>query len=79
MRVEDGVAVHLIRYDYCQVEDRVPNLDELSFSIRLPETFEGVECHDPKGQMTGSVELDGGSHRLTLRNVPLYGIVHLTR
>jgi hypothetical protein len=29
--------------------------------------------------MTGCLERDGETHRVTLRNVPLYGIVHLTR
>jgi hypothetical protein len=79
MRVEDGVAIHLIRYDYCEEEDRVPGLDELALTVRLPEGFESVTCHDPAGQMTGRVERDGESHRVTLRNVPLYGIVHLTK
>ncbi len=78
MRVDSGVAIHLIRYDYCEEEDRVPPLDELSLTIRLPEAFERITCHDPAGQMTGSLEGDGELHRLTLRNVPLYGIVHLT-
>jgi hypothetical protein len=79
MRVEDGVAIHLIRYDYCEEEDRVPALDELTLTVRLPEAFEQLECHDPAGRMTGCLERDGETHRVTLRNVPLYGIVHLTR
>jgi hypothetical protein len=79
MRVEDGAAVHLIRYDYCEDEDRVPDLDELTLTVRLPEAFERVACHDPAGQMSGTLERDGEAHRLTLRNVPLYGIVHLTK
>jgi hypothetical protein len=71
--------MHLIRYDYSDDQDRVPDLDSLTLTIRLPEAFETVTCHDPAGRMSGSVERDGASHRLTLRNVPLYGIVHLTR
>jgi hypothetical protein len=28
--------------------------------------------------MTGTLEREGSRHRLLLRNVPLYGIAHLT-
>ena len=37
-RVEQGAAIHLIRYDYDAGQDRVPPLPELTMELRLPET-----------------------------------------
>ena len=38
-RIANGVALHLVRYDYDADTDRVPPLPELQFDVRLPETF----------------------------------------
>jgi hypothetical protein len=79
MRVDEGVAVHIIRYDFCDAEDRVPKLDALTVTVRLQGAFDRLTCHDPHRAMTGTVDGAGDVHTLTLRDVPLYSIAHLTR
>jgi hypothetical protein len=76
-RVESGAAVHIIRYDYREEEDRVPPLDTLEMTIRLPEHFDHIQCFDPAGKMTGTVSREGDLHTLSLSDVPLYGVVLL--
>jgi hypothetical protein len=77
VRTDRGAALHMIRYDYCEEEDRVPVLDELEISVRLPGFYAGVRCVDPDGIMSGELLPDGDRNRITLRNVPVYGIVEL--
>lgn len=78
VRTDRGAALHMIRYDYCEEEDRVPVLDELEISVRLPEFYAGVRCVDPDGIMSGELLPDGDRYRISLRNVPVYGIVELS-
>jgi hypothetical protein len=77
-RVAESAAVHLIRYDFDVELDRTPPLAELTVEIDLPERFRALSLHSPSGAMTGTLEREGSRHRLLLRNVPLYGIAHLT-
>ena len=72
-----GAAIHIIRYDYDGALDAVPVLDALAFTIRLPLAVDALACHDPAGIMSGSLEPSGDAVRITLANVPLYGIVEL--
>lgn len=74
-----GAAVHIIRYVDREDEDRVPVLDELRLAVRLPEAFDRATCLDPAGRMTVSLSREGDRHLLTLRDVPLYGIVLLSQ
>jgi hypothetical protein len=76
-RVEQGAAIHIIRYDYCEEDDRVPVLESLDLDIRLAEQFDQVTCIDPCGQASATLSRDGDTHSLSLRNVPLYSIVLL--
>jgi hypothetical protein len=76
-RVESGAALHIIRYDYREEEDRVPRLDTLEMTIRLPEQFDHIQCFDPAGKMTGTVSREGDQHTLSLSDVPLYSVVLL--
>jgi hypothetical protein len=76
-RVEGGAAVHLIRYDFDLHQDRTPPLPELAIDLRLPEQFNRLSVHSPRGEMTGVLESDGPWHKLQLRDVPLYGIALL--
>jgi hypothetical protein len=78
-RVEEGVAIHIIRYGYDETADAVPMLDALEMSVRLPEAFDAVRCVDPCGTLTAELSRDGEVHTLSLSNVPLYGIVLLHR
>jgi len=77
-RVETGVALHFIRYDYDQEHDRVPELPNLVLEIRLPERFTNIAAHSPSGQLEADLTVKGQLHRIELRNVELYGIVSLT-
>jgi hypothetical protein len=75
-RVDRGCALHFIRYDYDEVADRVPRLDRLVLELRLPFPTEGVTAFSPSGDLVAAGERVGDEVvRLTLREVPLYGIV----
>lgn len=77
-RVEQGCAVHLIRYDYDEVADRVPPLDRLEVEIRLPFEARRAEGFSPDGRLVAAGTPDGnGRYRLVLRDLPVYGIVLL--
>ena len=78
-RVDGGCALHLIRYDYDEVADRVPPLDRLVLDVRLPFEPEDVRAFSPDGSLVVSAvpaPTEGGV-RLILRQVPVYGIVSL--
>jgi hypothetical protein len=76
-RVAAGAAVHIIRYDFDEDQDRTPPLPELTIELRLPEQFNRLSVHSPSGEMTGSLECEALLHRISLRNVPLYGVALL--
>jgi hypothetical protein len=76
-RVDDGAAVHLIRYDFDEERDETPVLAELTVEVRLPSRFETLTCVSPGAEMTGELEIDGEWHRILMKNVPLYGIAVL--
>jgi hypothetical protein len=77
-RVDAGVAVHLMRYDYDEAADSVPTLDRLTFELRLPGSFGWVESFDPAGRMTARLDVAGDAYRLSLRDVGVYGIALLS-
>jgi hypothetical protein len=72
-RVEDGAALHLIRYDYDEEADRVPPLERLELEVRLPFTPTTATAFSPGGELKATL-----AGRLVLEDVPLYGIVLLT-
>jgi hypothetical protein len=72
-RVEDGAALHLIRYDYDEEADRVPPLERLELEVRLPFTPTTATAFSPGGELKATL-----ADRLVLEDVPLYGIVLLT-
>jgi hypothetical protein len=76
-RVADGVALHVIRYgrDEC---DCTPTLRELTIELRLPGEFGHLSLHSPGDSLHGELAIAGEWHKLTLREVPLYGIALLT-
>ena len=77
-RVEAGIAIHIIRYDYNFEEDQVPNLEELDLELSLAGDFGSVEVFAPSGSPTAELEtLLDGLHHLTLKNIPLYSIIYL--
>jgi hypothetical protein len=78
-RVETGAAVHLVRYDYDESADRVPALPELTVEVRLPERFASAIAYGPNGVPEVALAVAGDTHRLVLRDVPLYSVVVLSR
>lgn len=78
-RVEGGCALHLIRYDYDDDADRVPPLETLALDVRLPFAPSDARAFSPGGDLTVAAEPAADGVRLTLRRVPLYGIVSLRR
>jgi hypothetical protein len=76
-RVENGVAVHIIRYDYDSQQDQVPALDALNLGLRLQGSFNGVEVFSPGDLPQVQLDSADGLHHLKLKNVPLYSIILL--
>jgi hypothetical protein len=79
-RIEGGCALHLIRYDYDDVADRVTPLDRLVLDVRLPFEPAAAEAFSPHDELAVAMEPGAdGVVRLTLRQVPVYSIVSLPR
>ncbi|HEX5941146.1 MAG TPA: hypothetical protein VFY66_02660, partial [Anaerolineales bacterium] len=76
-RVENGVAIHILRYDYDSQHDQVPTLDEVTLDLRLPGNFGSLEVFSPGEPPEAKLEVSGESPRVMLKNVPLYSIVLL--
>ena len=76
-RLDGGCAIHLIRYDYDEDADRVPPLDKLVLEVRLPFEPGDVESFSPGGGLIADAESAPDGVRITLRQVPVYGIVWL--
>jgi hypothetical protein len=72
-RVQEGAALHVIRYDYDEEADRVPPLPRLELDVRLPFTPTSATAFSPGGALSATL-----GDRLVLEDVPLYGIVLLT-
>jgi hypothetical protein len=71
-----GVALHLIRYDYDERHDSVPELAALDLHVRLPFAPSSVRAVSPSEAFSATLG-DGGS--VHLEHVPLYSIVVLER
>jgi hypothetical protein len=79
-RVEGGCALHLMRYDYDEDADRVPPLEVLTLDVHLPFEPGDARASSPDGRLAVAAQpASGGRVRLTLRQVPVYGIVWLPR
>jgi hypothetical protein len=77
-RVDVGVAIHVIRYNYDSAQDQVPDLEKLNIELHIPLNFNSVEVFAP-GEVP-EVECERIAedlHQLRLKNVPLYSIVLL--
>jgi hypothetical protein len=79
-RLDSGVAMHVIRYDYDEDADRVPVLPEVVFDVRLAETCRTVSAVGSAPGFTATVEVTGGGwHRVLASNLPLYAIMVLAK
>jgi hypothetical protein len=77
-RVEAGVAVHLLRYGYDAVVDRVPVLDAVQLSVRLPDELTRCRAVTPDGELASTMSRSGDVYTVTLEQVPLYTVTQLT-
>jgi hypothetical protein len=76
--VPDGVAVHLIRYDYDRALDEVPDLAEFQLELELDDSFTSAMAYGaPKPPGVG-LTTRGTKHTLRLSEVPLYSVVLLS-
>jgi hypothetical protein len=76
-KVDSGLALHLLRYDFSFEEDQVPQLDELDLDLHLPGVFSTLEIFSPGESPQATLEVSESTHRITLKNVPLYSILLL--
>jgi hypothetical protein len=78
-RAQRGVAVHVIRYDYDDVADRVPILPELVVRVRLPWWYRNARVFTPAsvGARVVTSRPERGMHRLELEDVPVYSVTLL--
>jgi hypothetical protein len=78
-KVDSGVAIHLLRYEYSFEGDRVPLLDEFQMNIHLPEDFRTLDDFGPGELPQARLEVSGDLHHITLKDVPLYCILLLKK
>jgi hypothetical protein len=78
-RVDEGVSVHLIRYDFDRARDIVPPLEQLSLEIEIDEEFVGAEPFGAPKAPVAELRSKGKIHSLRLRDVPLYSVTLLRR
>jgi hypothetical protein len=76
-RVERGVAIHILRYDYNPEQDQVQPLEALNLDLRLPGKVSDLDVFSPGEPPHAELEVSGESPRLALRNLPLYSIILL--
>ena len=76
-RVNNGVALHILRYDYDSQRDHVPVLDELILDLRLAGKYNSLEVFCPGEAPQAELEASGESPRIRLKNIPLYSIILL--
>jgi hypothetical protein len=77
--VDAGVAVHLLRYAYDPALDRVPPLDSVRLSIRVPGGFTRCVALAPEGELPSVMSRDGETYTVAVEHVQLYTVIHLTR
>jgi len=76
-RVESGVAIHILRYDYDAIRDEASSLDELNLDLRLPGKYRELEVFCPGELPEAQLEGSDGSYRIGLKNLPLYSVILL--
>jgi hypothetical protein len=78
-RVDDGCAVHIIRYDYDEERDEVPILPELELDIRIDGDYRVAKVFSPTGQVELAHHRKSDVYHLRLRNVHVYCVVLLQK
>jgi hypothetical protein len=76
-RVDGGIALHLIRYDFDRSLDSVRPLGSLELEVDLGGEFDEVVSFGAPAPPAAALERSGSVHTLRLREVPLYSIALL--
>jgi hypothetical protein len=77
MAIEGGIAIHIVRYDYNEGQDRVPMLPTLTIEIRLTGQSRRASVFAPNGTPKVELRQNEAWQTLELRDVPLYCVVAL--
>ena len=79
-KVDEGAAIHIIRYDYDAEADEVPVLDKLRLGVRFGSPYRMVKAFSPVGEPSARLTSDWdmkSMHVIELENVPLYTVLLL--
>ena len=78
-RVYQGVAIHIIRYDYDEAQDAVPILPELNIQVRFSQSFIKARTFSPLGEVLVNLSTINTTHKIELQNVPIYTAIFLEK
>jgi hypothetical protein len=74
----EGLAVHLINYQYSKENDKITGIGELKLDIRMGEVYKSVNIHTLDGsKVEYAYEVKGEQAVLRLYNLPVYVVVDL--
>jgi hypothetical protein len=76
-RVPNGVALHLIRYDYDSSLDAVPTLGALTLEVDLTAEYDDIASFGAPKPPHAELERSGRTHALRLSDVPMYSVIRL--
>lgn len=79
--IENGMAIHLINYDYSKEEDAVKPVNELNMRVNTAGAgFRGIKLHTLSGgDLRFESSTEGGIMNIRIYGLPLYTIVELSK
>lgn len=77
--IENGMAVHIVNYDYQKQEDRTRRIEELNLKVNLKgKEFGSLKIHTLEGkEIKSEVRKDGDVMSVKIYDLPLYTVVEL--
>jgi hypothetical protein len=78
-RVPNGVALHLIRYDFDRSLDAVPSHGALTLEVELAGEYDDIAAFGAPKPPHAQLERSGLTHTLRVADLPLYSVVLLGR
>jgi hypothetical protein len=78
--IENGLAIHLINYDYSKKEDAVQPISELNIKVRMIEDkFGNIKVHTLDGKnLKFESWVEDSIMNVRIHDLPLYAVVQLT-
>jgi hypothetical protein len=77
-KTEDGMAVHLVNYNYSKEKDKIDAIEELQLNVRTKEVYKDIKVHTLDGsKVEYSFETKGEHTAIKLYNLPVYAVVDL--